>query len=301
MCRCQIADNCIVNTLDPASRQNGVATSRLNKRADSNGQLRTMAAPANVDAPLWNVSSAEERRELLNGNEVADSDTRRQSTSDILMQYQVKEDSITSRGIRMFPDTTKLVGREEISLGKKAITTTQAGLLDKLDDKYGSYDGTATLTALAVSASMRADTRFPSVTADIARGIDISVPGKEDGHNDAFRHAYMSAMLTNEYGVGFADAFGTAHEGVPGNSAHKEAMDLYNNEVGRRIAVENPDASSSDMADLIHRAIDDGEAVVINETGKLAYSDEVDVGKTGVPDSYTLDSFASPPAWDPAK
>lgn len=290
-----------MNTLDQASRQNGLAPNRLNKRADTNGQLRTMAAPENVDTPLWNVSSVAERRELLNGNETADSNSKRQSTSDILMQYQVKEDSITSRGIRMFPDTTRLMGTDEISLGKKAITTTQAGLLDKLDEKYGSFDGTATLTALAVSASMSADTRFPSVTADMVHGIEVSVAGKEDGHNDAFRHAYMSAMLTREYGAGFADAFGTAHEGVPGNSAHKEAMDLYNNEVGRRIAVENPNASSSDMADLIHRAIDDGEAVVINETGKLVYSDEVAVGKTGVPDSYTLDSFTSPPAWDPAK
>ena len=38
---------------------------------------------------------------------------------------------------------------------------------------------------------------------------------------------------------------------LPGNSADREAMDLYNNEVGRQIALAHPDASRQELADLV--------------------------------------------------
>ena len=35
-----------------------------------------------------------------------------------------------------------------------------------------------------------------------------------------------------------------AHEALPGNTASREAMDLYNNEVGRNIARDNPERAA---------------------------------------------------------
>lgn len=37
-------------------------------------------------------------------------------------------------------------------------------------------------------------------------------------------------------------------------------MDLYNNELGRRIATENPEASPEELARLVYEAVEDGEA-----------------------------------------
>ncbi|MBE9499824.1 hypothetical protein IHE61_21660 [Streptomyces sp. GKU 257-1] len=64
-----------------------------------------------------------------------------------------------------------------------------------------------------------------------------------DNHNDAFRHTYWNALMTKKYGAEWAAEYVTAHEARPGNRPEREAMDLYNNEAGRRIAQQHPDAS----------------------------------------------------------
>lgn len=58
-------------------------------------------------------------------------------------------------------------------------------------------------------------------------------------------------------------------------------MDLYNNEVGRRIALENPDASEGDLADLVEQAIADGEMVVIDGEGNLVPSNSIPPEEAG--------------------
>jgi hypothetical protein len=109
-------------------------------------------------------------------------------------------------------------------------------------------------------------------------------PGQEDddtdNHVDAFRHAYYNAQLSHRFGEGWAEDFTTAHEGTPFDppTPLSEAMDLHNNQVGLRIARENPDASSGDLSDLVMQAVRDGEMVVIAEVDgqeRLVYSDEV--------------------------
>lgn len=102
-----------------------------------------------------------------------------------------------------------------------------------------------------------------------------------DSHQDAFRHAYWNALMTQRFGEEWAEQYGTAHERLPGNPADREAMDLYNNEVGRKIAVDNPDADPKKLADLVEQAVKGGRMVVIDENGELAYSDDVAEGKTG--------------------
>lgn len=112
--------------------------------------------------------------------------------------------------------------------------------------------------------------------------------GAEDGHEDAFRHAYWNALMTRRLGETFARKYATAHETVP-NPASREAMDLYNNERGRSIALEHPDASPEELASLIQQAIDRGDMVVIDRDHKLQWSDRVGVGETGLTDGTILD------------
>lgn len=101
-----------------------------------------------------------------------------------------------------------------------------------------------------------------------------------DGHADAFRHAYWNALLTQRFDEGWTSDFTTAHERRPDNLPHAEAMDLHNNEVGRRIAREHPDADPEELAVLVEQAVRNGEAVVIGPDSNLTYSDQVHPGET---------------------
>ena len=44
-----------------------------------------------------------------------------------------------------------------------------------------------------------------------------------DDHADAFRHAYLNALHTREFGPNWTTDFWTAHERVPGNQPAREA------------------------------------------------------------------------------
>ncbi|MEE4022961.1 hypothetical protein V1Y59_07730 [Gordonia sp. PKS22-38] len=104
-----------------------------------------------------------------------------------------------------------------------------------------------------------------------------------DGHGDAFRHAYWNALLTKEFGAEWTEQYTTAHEGLGGNPANREAMDLYNNELGRSVAEANPDASAEELADLIAAEVSDGRTIVIGGDGAIDWSKNVKVGETGQP------------------
>jgi len=137
------------------------------------------------------------------------------------------------------------------------------------------------------SAYDTADERFPD-------------QGTEDGHNDAFRHAYWNARMVQEYGADWAARFGTAHQSLPGNSADREAMDLYNNEVGRQVAIANPDASPEELADLVEQAVPGGDTVVIDQGGELAYSNDVPPGGTGEADDPPTENPGAAPGSQPS-
>ena len=166
----------------------------------------------------------------------------------------------------------------------RRMTQTEADLLNDL----GNHRGIAGLIAFKNISSndindpghayRAANEYFPRIDA-----TDNPIPGGEDGHNDAFRHAFWNVLMTKHFGEDFATAFATAHEGRPDNVAGREAMDLFNNELGRRIATENPNASDKELADLTFTAINNGEAVVIDRNNNLAFSNQVAVGATGNP------------------
>lgn len=104
---------------------------------------------------------------------------------------------------------------------------------------------------------------------------------QNDDHNDAFRHAYWNALMVKKFGAEWAEDYATAHEQLPGNQGPREAMDLYNNEVGRNIALAHPDASSEELADLIEKAVKNGDTVVIGQDLLPHPSNEIPQGKTG--------------------
>jgi hypothetical protein len=108
-------------------------------------------------------------------------------------------------------------------------------------------------------------------------------PGLEDGHGDAIRHAIAHALIAREFGQEFAQEFGNAHETYPNNPPFREAMDLYNNGVGIRIAIENPTVTYEELSDLIEQAANDGDLVVIDSNGDLQWSNDVQPGQTGHP------------------
>ncbi|WP_159708168.1 WXG100 family type VII secretion target [Arthrobacter sp. 18067] len=146
---------------------------------------------------------------------------------------------------------------------QREVTEKEAELLNGL----GPFEMNA-FKGIHDDAFSTADDRFPS--AD-----------RNDDQNDAFRHAYWNALMVKEFGADWAEDYATAHEQLPGNPAPREAMDLYNNEVGRNVAIANPDASAEELADLIEEAVNKGDTVVVGQDLLPHPSNEVPMDQTG--------------------
>jgi hypothetical protein len=103
-----------------------------------------------------------------------------------------------------------------------------------------------------------------------------------DGHQDAVRHCYFNAMATSQFGPDWVRAFSTAHEARPGNPNVAEAMDLYNNKIGRQIALDHPNASREELLEKVKEKYANGELLVIGRDGTLKWSDEINPGDHGL-------------------
>ena len=207
---------------------------------------------------------------------------------EILNEYQVASDTTTQWQPKLGPFTFINVP----VVDPVPMTETEADLLDDLGSQKG-IAGLNKFREIRDDAFSEAERNFPTVDAN---GNPIA--GGDDGHNDAFRHTLWNARMTKSFGEDFAAAFGTAHEGIPNNQADREAMDLYNNEVGRRIAVDNPEATDAELSELVAEAVNNGETVVIDGNNDLAYSDQVAVGSTGVADDPPAAGGKQVPAFD---
>ncbi|ASN21791.1 DUF6973 domain-containing protein [Arthrobacter sp. YN] len=146
---------------------------------------------------------------------------------------------------------------------QREVTEKEAELLNGL----GPFEMNA-FKGIHDDAFSTADDRFPS-------------DDRNDDQNDAFRHAYWNALMVKEFGADWAEDYATAHEQLPGNPAPREAMDLYNNEVGRNVAIANPDASAEELADLIEEAVNNGDTVVVGQDLLPHPSNEVPMDQTG--------------------
>ncbi|MCV7288092.1 hypothetical protein H7J87_22480 [Mycolicibacterium wolinskyi] len=167
----------------------------------------------------------------------------------------------------------------------KHVTATEARILDSLAP-WELQDLNQTKEAAEVESKVR----FPP-----QNGANDTA----DNHTDAFRHAYWNALMTQRFGEQWTRDFAEAHERLPGNPATAEAMDLYNNEVGRNIAMANPDATPAELADLVEQAVNRGDTVVVapNSDGeKLAWSNTVPEGEAGTTSKSTVPGQAPNPA-----
>ncbi|MTI09097.1 DUF6973 domain-containing protein [Curvivirga aplysinae] len=78
-----------------------------------------------------------------------------------------------------------------------------------------------------------------------------------NSHNnegDAFRHALWSYLSTLDVGYEEAKNFLDAHEITSTNSDNERMMDLFNNEIGRRLALD-PRNTERDPVEVIMEAI----------------------------------------------
>jgi len=181
----------------------------------------------------------------------------------ILRDYQVDPDPGGTVG---YPRNWVLHAGALITGSAQSVTEREADMLDEM-----GINGLLDFKGIKDTAFAAANDRF--------------TPGdKNDNHNDAFRHAYWNALMTKKYGTEWTEKYATAHEARPGNPPEREAMDLYNNEVGRGIAQEHPDASEEELADQVEKAVRKGEMVVIPKGGgRLAFSDDISSAETGDP------------------
>lgn len=89
---------------------------------------------------------------------------------------------------------------------------------------------------------------------------------------DAFRHAYVSAIFTQEYGPTVAELFGRLNELTsifsPGASPGEKNMDLWNNAIGRRYGAKHKDKAK--LQEALRHALENGE-LIITPTDERTY------------------------------
>ncbi len=194
----------------------------------------------------------------------------------IRTNYQVADDQMIDYRPRVF-------GAIDIPFTSSVrVTQAEGALIDQLTFDRG-LAGLQQFSGIKDRALSEAADRFPDnpVPSNIP-AADARAWQGNDGHRDAFRHAYWNALMTQQYGENWTKAFATAHEGVPGNTANREAMDLYNNEVGRSIGAANRNATPEQLANLVEQSLNQGKLVVIDSGGNLEWSDRVVRGQHGV-------------------
>lgn len=226
----------------------------------------------------------EEAAALFQGGEIAGVGTAaraaaeaaaRSSLSEIQEDYQVQSDNTTMW-------SPKLLGFIPIPfIDEVKITETEAKLLDRFSLRPLGLKKFNDIRNQSLEISENQYPNPDNIPTYVPEDRQREWSGN-DGHRDAFRHAYWNALLTKEFGPEWTTQFTTAHEALPGNPAVREAMDLYNNEVGRQIAINNPNATNEELATLIRQAIDSGEMVVVDQDGSLAWSHQVPVGEHGL-------------------
>jgi hypothetical protein len=108
----------------------------------------------------------------------------------------------------------------------------------------------------------------------------------DDGHGDAFRHIYWNARMTQEFGEDWTQTYATAHEKSGGNPPNREAMDLFNNQVGREIGAQYPDASPEELQEIIKNRIETGGVLVMAPNGQgspvITWSNTVSESETTI-------------------
>jgi hypothetical protein len=96
--------------------------------------------------------------------------------------------------------------------------------------------------------------------------IDDLAPGFDDNDVDAFRHAYVSGVFTQEFGEQTANILGLLNEySLPAQYSHSigprsRNMDLWNNRVGRKYGKKTRGRKT--LLKLIHQALKRDELII---------------------------------------
>lgn len=81
--------------------------------------------------------------------------------------------------------------------------------------------------------------------------------GRHNGPRDAFRHAYWSCETAKQVGVEEAEVSGNIHEKYGQNPPEETEMDLNNNAIGRKLAVEG--GENVDCKQSVWDALNNGQ------------------------------------------
>ncbi|MGW4770307.1 DUF6973 domain-containing protein [Nocardia sp. NPDC004278] len=205
----------------------------------------------------------------------------------ILTSYQVDDGD---KRYVMWPDADKIAQWKKWSLGTidiepKQVTAAEAEMLNNLSlwDQWQ-------FKQISEKAQEEAEKVFPPVQMLDSAGNPVfdkdgkPVMNNQDNHTDAFRHAYWNALLTREFGEDWTKEYTSKHEMRDDNRSVREAMDLYNNEVGRKIAVDNPTKNGyspfgSDLSDVVKEAVLRGDTVLIDKNMNLNWTNQVKIGE----------------------
>ncbi|WP_216911977.1 DUF6973 domain-containing protein [Nocardia noduli] len=215
--------------------------------------------PESVREALISIPTDPELARILRENQVAASDTTVVFPSGDLLDK-----------IRMFAPEfePRAMSKEEAAALVDLATSSVDGPF-KLMEFYAIQDEAKTAAASA----------FPNLSEK------ENEQSLSDGHSDAFRHAYWNARMTQEFGPEWTSTFASAHEMNGSNPAAREAMDLYNNQLGRAIGAQNSDASPEELQQKVLEAINNNQAIVIQNSpdgGQIAFSNSVLPGKNAI-------------------
>ncbi len=139
-------------------------------------------------------------------------------------------------------------------------------------------------------------------------GFELGTSQKELTHNneaDAFKHAFMQAVGSERYGAILAALGGLYHENISRNQPSSERnMDLWNNNVGRKIAAEirqelmgerkNPKRYEDLAAQKIMERMRRGELITNPEKDSRIYKEPLKVSpKKNVKKYFSLEQVKS--------
>jgi hypothetical protein len=134
--------------------------------------------------------------------------------------------------------------------------------------EYGDYDSWNRLTDAEkrfVIAHPFAAKAFQAAASKALTDAQSRFPSQclHNGTGDAFRHAYWNALMVRAETEALAQEFADAHESNPDQPQAEREMDLHNNQIGRWIARDNPNATEAQIIDLVMNALNNGQLSVM--------------------------------------
>lgn len=114
------------------------------------------------------------------------------------------------------------------------------------------------------------DLNIRKLPKDSSGEIDETAPGFSSNDVDAFRHAYVSGVFTQEYSEETSEIFGSINELLPWDLYSNQKnpndmnMDLWNNSIARKYGKKTK--NSKELLKIIHHALKNGRNLIFYVT-----------------------------------